>query len=209
MVVDLHSLKKDIEGYPNKLHAALLKERNLEDRVETLQEELRSLEGRDFVPPPTRPSLLRFGSQRITLHNDPELIKLKRDKERLRQKKFAEISKNPTAYELSGRATQKMIEATVAQDSALEALQRKIEEREDLLYQQIEQQNQQAEQQTNTPEAQVESTLDPATIKELNLKQKQLEKAEEALQEASIEREVIENALPRMYELLVMLSQVK
>lgn len=138
-----------------------------------------------------------------------ELIKIKRDKERLRQKKFAEISKNPTAYELSVRATQKMIEATVAQDSEMEALQRKIEEREDLLHQQIEQQNQQAEQQTNTPEAQAESTLDPATVRELNLKRKELEKVEKALQEASIEREVIETALPRMYELLVMLSQVK
>ncbi len=209
MVVDLNLLKKDIEDYPNKLRAALLKEHNLEDRVETLQEELSNLEGRDFVPPPTRPSLLRFGSQRISLHSDSELIKLKRDKERLRQKKFAEISKNPVDYELSARPTQKMIEATVAQDSEMEALQRKIEEREDLLYEQIEQQNQQAEQQTNTPEAQAESRLDPATIKEMNLKQKELKKAEKALQEATVEREVIENALPRMYELLVMLSQVK
>jgi len=114
MVVDLLSLKKDIEEYPGKMRAALQREHDLEARVETLQEEIETLEGADDEPPPTRRSLL-YTSPSAILRDDPELLKMRRDKERLRQKKFAAVSKDPTAYELPPRATQKMIEAVAAQ----------------------------------------------------------------------------------------------
>ncbi len=199
MIVDLQSLKKDVEDYPNKLRTALLRERKLERLVETLQEEIDALEEEDdaetLVPSP-RAALPRYA----ILNHDAELMRLKRDLGRLQQKKLLEISRDPSAYGLPVRATQKAIDAAVASDAEVVALQDRIDARQELLLTEEEPEgaNAPALHESNTPNQDI-----------LERKRQELQQIEQAVLEARVEREVIERALPLIYELLVQLSQVK
>lgn len=132
MLIDLEQLKKDIEEYPGKLQAALLKQGELEDRATVLLESI-ALESGDEPLPRRRQSLMARQSAYALLREDNELVTLKRDMERLRRTKLVAISRDPAAYELRPNATQKVIDAAVSQDADVVTLQRKIEEREDLL----------------------------------------------------------------------------
>ncbi len=199
MIVDLQSLKKDVEDYPNKLRTALLRERKLERLVETLQEEIDALEEEDdaetLVPSP-RAALPRYA----ILNRDAELMRLKRDLGRLQQKKLLEISRDPSAYGLPVRATQKAIDAAVASDAEVVALQDRIDARQELLLteEEPEDANAPALHESKTPNQDI-----------LERKRQELQQIEQAVLEARVEREVIERALPLIYELLVQLSQVK
>lgn len=202
MLIDLPQLKKDIENYPGKLHAILLKQNELEICVMALQKSIDTLEGGNESP-----SLLRrqaMERQRFAyalLHEDSELIGLKRDMGRLRQKVMVTISKDPTVYGLPPRATQKVMDAAVSQDAAVVALQSKIEEREDLLQQKAEELK---------IVGQNEVGVDPAVVaEELERTQKELETVQKALLEVAAERQVIEEAWPKMYDLLIKMAALE
>ena len=192
-LVDLHALKRDIEDYPNKLRAALLRVLELEERNTSLQKEIKSLEGNDPSSSTNRPPRVIYRSPYIeALHNDPELNRMKQEMGHLRTKTMAAIATNPSAYGLGTRPAQKIIEAVVNQDKEVEALQRQIETRQALLQQQIEQQGD-------------ENPYDAVTLQKLEQKRKELSELQKSWREAKMECTVIE-ALPLTYDLLVRLA---
>lgn len=211
MSIDIDTLISVIQAYPNDLRKALQQERSLADRIEILEDEIAEL---DVAPSPVitpdvqgRPSYNQ--SPYSILHEDIELKRINRDLEQLQQKKLITVARDPAAFGLAARPTQKMIEAAVAEDAEVSTLQKQANEREDLLFQQHAIRT--AEQVQN-----IEPAISPVSTNDVDMtridreyerKERELAKTRKALREATIEREVIERAIPRMYELLIQLSR--
>ncbi|MBV9019293.1 MAG: hypothetical protein JO125_06905 [Chloroflexi bacterium] len=204
MLINLQQLKQDIEDYPAKLQQALLNEALAEDRVESLQEQIDELqagnEGDSILDLRNR-NLPHHTSLHSIKAEDTTLRKLQREFEVLRNKKTIEVMKDPE-HGITSRTPKHFIDTIVSNIPEVQTLQQQIWDREELLVKQYE-----SSLQTQSEPQDIPDVLDNS--KEIERLEKETEKAKIQLRKASVERQIIEDAWPRKYHLLLELASVE